>query len=200
MIIFSSYALYKIYAVFIGYFFGCFQSAFRLGKIFKNTDIRKHGSGNAGATNMTRVFGKKLGLAVFICDMLKSILAYLFCVLLFKDNLAGIYGGLGVILGHDFPFYLKFHGGKGVAPSMGLILIYNWKIALISYSIGVTFLLFTHKVSVGSLFGLLTACFCLSILSINEVFVLFFVICLLGFWQHRKNIIRLLNNKEPDIF
>ena len=111
----------RVISVVIGYAFGIIQSAFLIGKLTKGVDIRKFGSGNLGSTNALRVLGKKAGLITILCDISKSMLAFILCTLLFKDMIFGMYACLGVILGHNFPFYLKFKGGKGVASMIGMM-------------------------------------------------------------------------------
>ena len=190
--------MFRLYAILIGYVFGCFQTSFFLGKIYK-IDIREHGSGNAGFTNANRVLGKKIGIIVFIADILKAVLAYFLCKLLFKNELFGVWSGFGVILGHDFPFFLNFKGGKGIASTIGLVLAYNWRLAIIAYVLGIMAVFLSHKISVGSLVFVLS----LPFIFFNyptEIMFLFVAISILAFWQHRSNIDRILNHKEPNFF
>ena len=119
--------LVRILCVLIGYCFGIFQTAYIYGKL-NGIDIREHGSGNAGTTNALRVLGKKAGLIVFLGDLLK---AFIPCIL---ARVVGIYffpaivipmilwTGLGVVIGHNYPFYMHFKGGKGIAATGGVIL------------------------------------------------------------------------------
>ena len=202
----------RLVCIFIGYIFGMFQTAFILGKI-KGIDIREHGSGNAGTTNTLRVLGTKAGVIVFAGDMLKSILAILLVRTLFKaaysdiEPLLVIYTGAGCVLGHNFPFYLKFKGGKGIATSGGMILSFH------PWCIPVGLLLFfgnffiTHMVSIGSLL-LYTGFFVqvvimgqLGVLGVSqavliELYIVIFLLACLAFYMHRENIKRLINGTE----
>ena len=110
----------RLVCLLIGYVFGCFQTAYIYGRLH-GIDIRKYGSGNAGTTNSLRVLGKKAGIIVLLCDMLKTGLAMMVVRLLFRERygdilyLLAIYAAAGTVLGHNFPCYLGFKGGKGIA-------------------------------------------------------------------------------------
>ena len=117
------------------YFIGNFSSAFILGKVFKNKDIRDHGSGNAGATNALRVFGLKLGLGAFVLDILKGIIAVNIGNYYLGYN-GALIAGIFVVIGHDWPLFLKFKGGKGIATSLGVMLYLHLPTALICIVIG----------------------------------------------------------------
>ena len=108
----------RIICLVVGYAFGLIESGYLYGKM-NGIDIRQHGSGNSGTTNALRVLGKKAGLVVFIGDVLKTMIPCVAVRILFRDDppmgyLLTLYTGLGVILGHNYPFYLKFQGGKGI--------------------------------------------------------------------------------------
>ena len=118
----------RLACVLIGYVFGLFQTSYLYGRM-KGIDIREHGSGNAGATNALRTLGKKAGAITFFGDCFKCVFAVVTVRLLFADYgdpgenmgvLLGMYASMGVILGHNFPFYLGFKGGKGIAATAGL--------------------------------------------------------------------------------
>lgn len=149
--------MFRITCLCIGYLFGLIQTAFIYGKM-QGIDIREHGSGNAGTTNTLRVLGTKAGLIVFVGDCLKSILAIVLCTLLFKEiqgeeytYLIKLYAGAGAILGHNFPFYLKFKGGKGIACTAGLMFSFDVWFAIVGLLIFFTIFFVTHYVSLGSL-------------------------------------------------
>ena len=126
----------RIISVAIGYIFGLFQTGYLYGKS-KGIDIRTQGSGNAGTTNSLRVLGAKAGAITFIGDLLKAILAVLVVHFIFKDidpeytKLYELYAGFGAVLGHNFPFFLKFKGGKGVATTGGVMFALDPRMALI---------------------------------------------------------------------
>lgn len=202
----------RLLCLVIGYIFGIFQTAFIIGKV-QGIDIREHGSGNAGTTNTLRVLGTKAGVIVFAGDLLKSVIAICIVRLLFKANYSDImyllvvYTGAGCVLGHNFPFYLKFKGGKGIATSGGMILSFH------PYCIPVGLLLFfgnffiTHMVSLGSLLlyvGFFTqvvimgqlGVFGMSQPQLIEMYIIVFVLAVLAFYMHRENIKRLLSGTE----
>ena len=116
----------RLICVAIGYLFGLFQTGYIYGMI-NHVDIRKHGSGNAGTTNALRVLGKKAGVIVFFGDLLKAVAATVIARIIFSNlcpddvYLYIAYAGFGTVLGHNFPCYLKFRGGKGIAATGGVI-------------------------------------------------------------------------------
>ena len=140
----------------IGYVFGLFQTAYLYGKLH-GIDIRNYGSGNAGTTNTLRTLGTKAGLIVLLGDIMKCILAIVLTNMLFQNShpdeiyLLKIYAAAGAILGHNFPFYLHFKGGKGIAATAGMILSFHpWLIPMGVILFFGTFFT-THYVSLGSL-------------------------------------------------
>ena len=142
--------MFRLICILFGYGFGCIQTAYIAGKLFYKIDIREHGSGAAGATNTVRVMGMKTGLAVFVCDMAKAVLAFFVCSLMYRDGgsvIPGMYAGLGVVMGHNFPFYLKFKGGKGVASSLGILVSVDWRLFLMDSACGLLALLLHRYVS-----------------------------------------------------
>ena len=189
----------------IGYFIGCIQIAFIVGKIVGKIDIREHGSGNAGMTNVTRVLGAKAGIFVFVFDILKGLIAFNLCNFIFGGSLFlgegsvlyGIYAGFGAIIGHDFPFYLKFKGGKGVATTLGFLLFVNPIIAIITYVIGFIVAFFTKYISLSSL--VMTAIFVIFMIIAKmplETIIIMALVAILCYYQHRENIKRLLKGEE----
>ena len=146
----------RILCLAIGYLFGNFQTAYILGKM-KGIDIRDFGSGNAGTTNAIRVLGTKAGLLVFVGDMLKSLIALLLVGALFGKShpeavlLLKSWAFMGVVLGHDFPFYMNFKGGKGVAVMAGFAFGYHWSFIPSSILLFFVPYLTTKFVSLGSL-------------------------------------------------
>ena len=200
-------ALDRIICLAVGYVFGCFQSAYIFGRLFKNIDIRKHGSGNAGMANATRVMGTKYGALVFFADVLKAVIAYLVCSFIFHGDgtftngangvLPGLYAGFGVVLGHNFPAFLKFRGGKGIAASVGVILMFDFRAALIIFVIGGAAILLTRYVSLGSL--MITFLFPVFALVFGygaEVAIVCAAYTVLTYFMHRENIKRLLAGSE----
>lgn len=142
-----------------GYCFGLFESAYIVGKII-GIDIRKEGSGNLGATNMMRVAGLVPGIVTFVLDLLKVFAAILLARFVVLDVLSlpvdyralALYTGLGVVLGHVFPFYLHFKGGKGVAATAAIyICMWDWKITVLGIAVFVICVAVKGYVSLGSL-------------------------------------------------
>jgi glycerol-3-phosphate acyltransferase PlsY len=137
----------------ISYFIGNISFAYILGKIFAKKDVREYGSGNAGATNAFRTFGKKVGALVFLGDVLKGVAAVLLGRYLGGQTGAYIAGAF-VIIGHNWPVLLSFKGGKGVATTIGVMLFVNAKLTLICVIIGVVIIVITRTVSLGSISGM----------------------------------------------
>lgn len=192
--------MFRIFSILIGYLIGCLQTAYFVGKVMQ-VDIRKRGSGNLGSTNVLRVLGKRAGAVTFFCDLLKSVAAFIVCIFLFRDNpmVVGLYAGAGVVLGHDFPFYLGFKGGKGIAAMIGLFLC----IATIDPKVtGFTFLfgivgLLTRYVSVGSLLFSVSIPVSLYIFHYSpEVVFIGLFLAVLACIRHKENIKRLIHGNE----
>lgn len=200
----------RLYCLLIGYALGCIQSAYIICRLSGKIDIREYGSGNAGFTNATRVLGAKVGAAVFIIDLLKVIAAFIIASVIFDGNgtftdgisyLPGIYAGAGAILGHNFPFYLGFRGGKGIACSLGIMLCVSWQVALITFAVGMVVFIAKKYISLASL----TMTLLYPIIMIitrdkfgfdTEAIAIMFVLCGLAWYKHKSNIQRLLNGTE----
>lgn len=203
----------RIICIIIGYALGLFQTAYFYGKMH-GIDIREHGSGNSGTTNALRVLGTKAGLIVLAGDCLKCMAAVWITKLLFGQShpdtvyLLSLYAGAGAILGHNYPFYMGFKGGKGIAATAGLILSFH------PYFIVTGVLLFfgtffiTHYVSLGSL--LVYAGFIIQMVycgqtglfagmtqaQLYEMYAVTAFLTVLAYWKHRQNIVRLLQGNE----
>ena len=143
----------------IAYLIGSINFSVILSKKMAGFDIREKGSGNAGSTNMLRSVGKKAALITLLCDILKGIVSILIAILIgniFKDlNKALLVqiAGLAVVIGHTFPVFFKFKGGKGVATALGIILLTNWQIGLICLIFGVILIIVTKMVSLRFSYG-----------------------------------------------
>ena len=195
-----------------GYVFGLFQTGYLYGKIV-HKDIRQYGSGNSGTTNALRVLGKKAGVIVFIGDFLKAIILCLLIKGIYGHRnpdmtpLLMLYGGFGVVLGHNFPFYLKFKGGKGIAATSGVIITMDWRITLVCLAAFIISVGLTRIVSIGSLLvvtiflGMWIGLGAAGLLPLHGAFLTesYFVViafAALAYWCHRANIRRLLNGTE----
>ena len=206
----------KIISILIGYVCGLVQTGYIYGKM-KGIDIRQHGSGNAGTTNTLRTLGAKAGVITLLGDMLKTIIAIFIVWLIFHNTypeimpLLKVYAAAGAILGHDFPFYLKFKGGKGIAATAGLAVgLCNPVIIICEALIFFSIFFATHYVSLGSLMfylGLVVECIVIGQLGFGdigamaqsaktEMYVILILLMALAYWQHRANIVRLLTHSE----
>lgn len=199
----------RIIILIIGYLFGSLQTAIIIGRI-KGMDIRSHGSGNAGTTNTLRVLGLKFALMVFVGDMFKAVVAILVAKLIFGGNqemsyyLIAVYGGLGAILGHNWPVYFQFKGGKGIAVSMATLIMIDYRIALIAAILFIGIVAVTRYVSLGSILLTLSApisffLFHRSEPDLTEIIILIIIIPILAIYQHRANIGRLIKGTESKI-
>lgn len=202
----------RLLCVAIGYVFGLFQTSYIIGKRH-GIDIRDYGSGNAGTTNMMRTMGRKAGLLTFLGDCLKCVAAVLLIRFTMGRSheailpLLELYGAAGVILGHNFPFYLNFRGGKGIAATAGLILSFHPVMTVLGILTFFTVFFTTHYVSLGSLLVYVGIVIEMAVLGqmgqfhmsqahLNEMYVIAFLLAALAFWKHRGNIQRLLAGTE----
>lgn len=203
----------RVICLVIGYVFGLFQTAYFYGKAH-GIDIRQHGSGNSGTTNALRVLGTKAGIIVLLGDCLKCMAAIFVAKLIFGGShpqevyLLSLYAAAGAILGHNFPFYMGFKGGKGIAATAGLVLSFH------PYFIPVGVVLFfatfftTHYVSLGSLLvyaGLMiqmVVCGQMGVFGdvpqavLYEMYAVTFFLAAMAYWKHRENIVRLIHGNE----
>lgn len=187
-----------IIAIVISYLLGNLSFAYILGKIFMKKDVRDYGSGSSGATNAIRVFGAKIGVIVFIGDVLKGVVAVLIGKAI-SGEMGGYIAGAFVIIGHNWPALLNFKGGKGVATTAGVMLIINPFVSLICFLIGLTIAFATRIVSLGSIIGMSLAPIVI-IVFVRPFNIQLFVFCLfvvsMSIYRHRENIKRLLAGKE----
>lgn len=203
----------RVICLLIGYVCGLFQTAYIYGKMH-GIDIRTVGSGNAGTTNALRVLGKKAGLIVFLGDVAKTVIAVVIVRLLFGATYADsiymlvLYTAAGVIFGHNFPFYMGFKGGKGIAATAGMIASLGpWFILVEGLVFLVTFLT-THYVSLGSLLVYLALVIQLVYFgqtgffegmaqpALTEMYIVAFCLMAMAYWRHRSNIKKLLTGTE----
>lgn len=197
--------MYKLICIVIGYFIGCIQSAYLVGKLMGHIDIRQYGSGNAGSTNVLRVMGKKAALFTFISDVLKPLVAILICRIIFKDEpriAVVLYSGLGVILGHIWPVFLKFKGGKGVASAVSLIYfgLLDWKVTCIIIVLWIVSVSITKYVSLGSVLFSISIPILFALFNYNiEYISIGAIIMALIVYKHIPNIKRLINGTESKL-
>ena len=203
----------RVICLIIGYVFGLFQTAFIYGKLH-GIDIREHGSGNAGTTNTLRVLGTKAGLIVLAGDIIKCIAAVVTVRLLFGAGhpetiyLLCLYTGAGAVLGHNFPFYMNFKGGKGIAATAGLILSFHPYFIVMGVAVFFGIFFTTHYVSLGSLLVYLgfviemVVCGQMGVFAgttqaqLYEMYLISFLLAGMAYWRHRENILRLIHGNE----
>ena len=203
----------RLLCLLIGYVFGLFQTAYFYGRLH-GIDIRTKGSGNAGTTNTLRVLGRKAGIIVLIGDILKTVLAITLVRWLVVpyvpklEELLVLYTAAGAILGHNYPFYLGFKGGKGIAATAGLLIAFDPWFVLVGAVLFFGAFFCTHYVSLGSL--LVYAGFVVQLMVmgqygyfgdlsqrvLNEMYVIAILLMLMAYWKHRENIKRLWTHTE----
>jgi len=190
--------MFRVISIIMGYLFGCIQTAFIVGKLKQNIDIRNYGSGNSGTTNAIRVLGWKFGALTFFGDILKAVFAVTLSLIIFKNPLAGFYSGIGVIMGHNWPVFLKFKGGKGIASTIGVMFAVDYRIGLIMIAVLAIVILLTKYVSLGSIFMVITIPILMFIWHSNDIewIVLGLLLMISALFQHRSNIERLLKGTE----
>lgn len=206
----------RIICVCIGYAFGLLQTGYIYGKIH-HVDIRKQGSGNAGTTNALRTLGWKAGVVTLLGDAFKCVFAVAAVHLIYKSShaqilpLLSMYAGMGAVLGHNYPFYMKFKGGKGIAATAGLLLSTTTPVmVLICLAVFVGLVAATRYVSVGSLVVVViylleiiyqgqTGVYKMADHYLYEMYGIAAFLMILAFFKHRENIKRLLKGTENKI-
>lgn len=187
----------------VSYLLGCFNGSVMTSHFIIRDDVRQHGSGNAGLTNFYRTYGARYALCVIICDMGKTVLAcliggYLMHWVVGDWTLGLLIAGIGCELGHMFPVFFGLRGGKGILSGGVLVLLLDWRVALIAWGLFVSLWLLTRYVSLGSVAA--TASMPVSVfflLGHNWLYtVLSAAIAALVIWCHRGNIQRLLSGTE----
>lgn len=200
-------------AAIFAYFCGCFNGAVIVSKYILRNDVRNHGSGNAGLTNFFRTFGGPLTFVVILCDVLKAVVALLVSQWLmfsgytifisaasttaFWDTFAKYWAGLFCLLGHMFPCMFQFKGGKGILSGGTIIIMIDWRVALVGWGGFILLFLLTRYVSLGSS----STGIDLPIVTwfVYRDWVLLVLICIMGgliLWKHRSNIARLISGTE----
>ena len=199
----------NILSLVLAYLIGSIPTAVWIGKIFYNLDVREHGSGNAGATNTFRILGKAAGIPVLIFDILKGILAISLATTLGDyikggDSLINLKIALGVsaFLGHLYPIYVGFRGGKGVATMLGIIISLNYPSALLAVAVFIIVFKISKYVSLSAMIAAYSyPVFILAIYKSNSPTMVVFslLVAVIITITHQKNIERLFNNNESKI-
>ncbi len=200
----------------IAYLIGSINFSVIISKKVAGFDVREKGSGNAGSTNMLRSVGKKAAAVTLLCDILKGVVAIIISILvgnIVKEanrELLLQVAGIAVVIGHTFPIFFGFKGGKGVATSLGILLMTNWQIGLICLVFAIVLIVLTRMVSLGScaaaiLFPVLTLFINNSYTILTEgkngntYFVYSVILAIIVLYNHRSNIQRLMNGTENRI-
>ncbi|MGG0916048.1 glycerol-3-phosphate 1-O-acyltransferase PlsY [Bacillus velezensis] len=184
--------------IILAYVIGSIPSGLIVGKLAKGIDIREHGSGNLGATNAFRTLGVKAGSVVIAADILKGTLAAALPFLL-HVSIHPLLAGVAAVIGHVFPVFAKFKGGKAVATSGGVLLFYAPLLFVTMVAVFFVFLFLTKFVSLSSMLtGIYTIIYCLFV---KDPYLLIVVTLLTAFviYRHRANIKRIINKTEPKI-
>ena len=189
----------------VAYVIGSINFAVIFSRKFAGFDVREKGSKNAGTTNVLRTVGKKVALLTLVCDILKGVAAILVAIFAknmwsgFDVNTLKYIAGFMVILGHTYPIFFEFRGGKGVATAIGVLLMLDWKIGLICLVFGLVIIAITRMVSLGSIFAAIL--FPILTIFIHEGgtvigTIISFLIAALIVFNHRSNIKRIKEGKE----
>ena len=201
----NSYYLEAIFIFLIGYFCGCFQTSYFISMKFGKQDIRNIGSGNAGASNITSEMGWKFGIIVAISDILKAYIPVKILMLIFIDTSYQLecmsIAGMGAVLGHIYPFFMNFRGGKGIASYLGMLLAIDWKIGLVAIIMLCLLTIITDYVAIGSIL-LYVAIPILAFYSGNYstiVITCTLILLIVGMIKHWINIQRIINGTEKGL-
>ena len=187
----------------LSYFFGCFNGSFMVSHFIIRDDVRKHGSGNAGLTNFYRTYGAKYALLVIACDMGKTVAACLLGSFFFRclgwdGTLGTLLAGLGCELGHIFPVFYGFRGGKGILCGVSAVFIVDYNAGVIALVVFVLAFLLTRYVSLGSVLGTISVPVTLLAKGFSGLcLILACLSVLLVIMKHGENIVRIIRHKEP---
>ena len=188
--------------VLLSYFLGCFNGAVLISSFVIRDDIRGHGSGNAGLTNFYRTYGARYALGVILLDMGKTAVAtviggYMFHCLYEDWTLGVLVAGLSCIIGHIFPAFYEFKGGKGILAGSILVIMLDWRMALVAWCLFFLSVILTRFVSLGSIMAAASVGVTAFFLYDRPVYILLAVItAALVIWSHRSNVVRLLKGNE----
>ena len=189
--------------IIISYLIGSIQSGILIGKIIYKTDVRQFGSKSSGATNIQRTIGLKPGIFVLVLDIFKGFLPILFIEIFTEENIFGVMSCIFLVLGHCYPVFHKFKGGKGVATGFGSVVVLLPYIAL-GIPIALPIIYKTRYVSLGAILGCIISIFLIILFVALEVspseYLMILFVPLLIIYKHKQNIIRLIQKKENKIF
>lgn len=193
----SHAAPYFIAALIFGYLLGSIPFGLIFTRMAGMGDVRAIGSGNIGATNVLRTGNKKVAAATLLGDMLKGTVAVLIASRFGPDP--AVLAGLGAFLGHCFPVWLKFKGGKGVATYLGIIIGFSWKVLLVFAVVWLATAAITRYSSLSALLATIATPIAFYVFGHVQIAELFLLLTLITFWRHRENIVRLFKGEEGKI-
>ncbi len=188
--------------VLLSYFLGCFNGAVLISSFVIRDDIRGHGSGNAGLTNFYRTYGARYALGVILLDMGKTAAAtmiggYMFHCLYNDWTLGVLVAGLSCIIGHIFPAFYEFKGGKGILAGSVLVIMLDWRMALVAWCLFFLSVVLTRYVSLGSILAAASVGVTAIFLYDRPVYIILAIItAALVIWSHRSNVVRLAKGNE----
>lgn len=187
----------NFFIILISYLFGSIPSGYILTKYFSKIDITKEGSGNIGATNVLRSGSKKLAIITLLLDASKGIIPI---IIFYDSTFSLILAGLSSFIGHNYPIWLKFNGGKGIATYLGISFAVSLKLGLIFILIWLITALISKTSSISSLLTIFLIPF-ISLLILDDklISLLFLILTSIAFYRHRSNIKRIINGNEPKI-
>ena len=190
--------------LFLGYIFGSFPSGYLVGRIAKGIDIRSLGSGSTGATNVLRHIGKRAAITVFLLDVFKGIISIFLAKYFLPNDSWQVAMGLSTLIGHIWPVWLNWRGGKAVATGLGVFLGLSWQVGLATLGVFIAMITLFRIVSLASVSAALSLPLIMFFsFKVSSVSVPFMMISLLAMtlviWRHRDNILRLMKGKEPKI-
>ena len=187
----------NFFIILISYLIGSIPSGYILTKYFSKIDITKEGSGNIGATNVLRSGSKRLAIFTLLLDALKGIIPI---IIFYNSTFSLILAGLSSFIGHNYPIWLKFNGGKGIATYLGISFAVSLKLGLIFILIWLITALISKTSSISSLLTIFLIPF-ISLLILDDklISLLFLILTSIAFYRHRSNIKRIINGNEPKI-
>ncbi|HOB28416.1 MAG: glycerol-3-phosphate 1-O-acyltransferase PlsY [Dethiobacteria bacterium] len=187
-------------AIVAAYLIGSIPFGYIFTRLFKRVDIRHYGSGNIGATNVLRLLGWRAALPVFLLDLGKGSAAVLLARACSSETVVVLAAALAVLVGHCFPLFLKFKGGKGAATGIGLLIPLSGPVCASVVILAVIVIALTRYVSLGSIIGAFSVPFFLLFFGYEPLYLLFgAAMALLVIFRHRENIGRLLSGTEPKL-
>lgn len=186
-----------IISILIGYLFGCFETAYFIGKFYKGIDIREYGTSNAGASNVTSTLGWKYGILTALGDILKAVISVILISLIYNNELLSFLTGIFVIVGHIYPVFLNFRGGKGIASLIGMTLAFDFRIGLITILILVLITVIFDYIALGSILIYISFPVLLYFFNYSMTLVIISILlAFIGYYKHVSNIKKIISGNE----